>query len=144
VLIGVAGVAAAGVAFAAVVAVRRRRDNLVVDEPASSEANALQAAIAVSLDEIEREPDPRRAVIKAYARMESGLADVGVAPRRAETPIEYVQRTLRSLALSPDTVSRLTQLFERARFSSHIVAPVMKDDAIAALRELNDELKGWR
>ena len=39
-------------------------------------------------------------------------------------------------------VSRLTSLFEQAKFSRHTIDESMKQDAIAALREIRDDLQG--
>ena len=41
-----------------------------------------------------------------------------------------------------EAVGRLTTLFERAKFSDHDIATAMKQDAIAALREIRDNLPG--
>ena len=42
---------------------------------------------------------------------------------------------------SADAVSKLTALFERAKFSTHDIDPGMKNDAIDALVEVRDELR---
>jgi len=101
----------------------------------------LREALAVSLDDIEREPDPRRAVIRAYARMERVLGDHGLARRRFETSLEYLGRALATERVSPNATSRLGQLFERAKFSTHDVDSAMKHDALVALRAVRDELE---
>ena len=37
-------------------------------------------------------------------------------------------------------LERLTELFERARFSTHEIPPALKDDAIGAVEDLQAEL----
>src|SRR6185436_14483597 len=52
----------------------------------------LAGALAGGIEDLESEPDPRRAVIKAYARMEVALAQEGLPRRASETPLEYLRR----------------------------------------------------
>src|SRR5206468_7505614 len=77
----------------------------------------LAAALDESLDDLRSDPDLRRAIVAAYARMESALAAAGLPRRPAEAPLEYLERTLLSLDTSAEAVRRLTGLFEWARFS---------------------------
>ena len=102
---------------------------------------AVSAALDFSLDDLRNEPDLRRAIIAAYARMERALAMAGVARRPSEAPFEYLERALRSLDTGGASVSRLTALFEWAKFSHHEPGPEMRDEAIAALGEVRDELR---
>ena len=102
----------------------------------------LSALLDESLDDLRSERDPRRAVIATYARMERTLAGFGFPRAAAEAPREYLVRVLRDLLeASADAVSRLTDLFEWAKFSPHDIDPGMKNDAIAALVEVRDELR---
>ena len=102
---------------------------------------AVSAALDFSLDDLRNEPDLRRAIIAAYARMERALALAGVARRPSEAPFEYVERALRSLDTSGTSVSRLTAIFEWAKFSQHEPGPEMRDEAIEALAAVRDELR---
>jgi hypothetical protein len=114
-----------------------RPEPLPPDEP-----DDLLAAVDLSLEDLENEPDPRRAVIRAYARMERALGSYGIARRPSETPLEYLARALTSLRVGRRSVERLSALFERAKFSQHEIDVSMKGDAIAALGALRDELAG--
>lgn len=98
----------------------------------------VAATIESAIDDLEREPDARRAVIAAYARMEGVLGRHGLARRFSETPIEYLRRVLSRVTAHGEAVTRLTTLFERAKFSSHEIAGDAKHDAIAALREIRE------
>jgi cytochrome bd-type quinol oxidase subunit 2 len=51
---------------------------------------AVAAALDESLDDLRTDPDLRRAIVAAYARMESALAGAGVPRRPAEAPLEYL------------------------------------------------------
>src|SRR5207237_263983 len=54
----------------------------------------LVSAIGESIDALRAEPDPRRAVIAAYARLEAELEAIGRPRRPAEAPLEYMARIL--------------------------------------------------
>ena len=102
---------------------------------------AVSLALDESLDDLRNDPDLRRAIVAAYARMERALASVGLPRRPSEAPFEYVERALRSLETSADAAERLTTLFEWAKFSQHEPGPEMRDDAIDALVAVRDELR---
>ena len=102
---------------------------------------ALAAALDESLDDLRTDPDLRRAIIAAYARMETVLAAAGIPRRPADAPLEYLERALLSLDTSAAAVRRLTELFEWARFSHHDPEPSMRDDAVDALLAVRDELR---
>jgi hypothetical protein len=125
---------------AGVVTAQARRNREALDEEAGLK-RALDEVLSDSLDDLRAERDPRRAVIRAYARMEKTFAAYGVPRQEHETPVEYMGRVLDSLRVSSYAVRRLVQLFERAKFSPHDVGPSMKDDAIEALAGLRSELE---
>jgi len=102
---------------------------------------AVSLALDESLDDLRNEPDLRRAIIAAYARMERALAAGGIPRRPSEAPFEYVERALGELATSAESARRLTDLFEWAKFSQHEPGPAMRDDAIDALVAVRDELR---
>ena len=68
-------------------------------------------------DDPRAEADPRRAIVRAYARFEHALA-AARAPRSPwQTPAEFMRTTLVRLPVPAAPVRRLTALFELARFS---------------------------
>ena len=103
-------------------------------------AAAVAQAVDESLDDLRAEPDPRTAVIAAYARLERVLAAHGLPRRPAEAPFEYLSRMLAELSVSDEAARALTALFERAKFSQHAVGQEMKEQAIAALVPMRAEL----
>jgi Domain of unknown function (DUF4129) len=107
-------------------------------------AAAVAQAVDESLDDLRAEPDPRRAVIAAYARLERVLAGHGLPRKPAEAPLEYLGRMLAELSVSDRAARALTDLFERAKFSQHAVGPEMKDEAIEALETVRDDLLAAR
>ena len=104
-------------------------------------AEALADVLEETLDDLRAEGDPRRAVIAAYARLERTVAAYGLPRRPAEAPLEYLARMLGELSVSPLAVRELTLLFERAKFSQHDVGIEMKEQAIAALQKVQEELR---
>jgi hypothetical protein len=98
-------------------------------------------ALDESLDDLRTEGDLRRAIIAAYARMERALAAAGIPRRASEAPLEYLSRALFALDASAPAITRLTDLFERAKFSRHEPDPSMRDEAIDALVAIRDELR---
>jgi uncharacterized membrane protein len=130
-------------AIAIVVAVlavlgRIRDDRLEGGAPAGHRAPAIEA-VDLSIDALRAAGDPRRAVIAAYAAMEQSLSDAGFERRRSEAPFEYLRRVLAAPVAAADDLRTLTQLFQRARFSRHLVDESMRDQAIGALERIREE-----
>lgn len=118
---------------------RRLRGELEAERSEEALVDALAALLEDTLEDLRREPDLRRAVITAYARMERALAAFGHPRRAFEAPLEYLGRVapeLTGVAAAPQLLFELTQLYERARFSPHEVDARMKEDAIATLAAL--------
>jgi Domain of unknown function (DUF4129) len=114
----------------------------VAREVPLSVSEDIAATIGDAIDDLEAEPDARKAVIAAYARMEAVLSRNGYTRAPSETAIEYLRRILLELTSRGDAVSRLTTLFEQAKFSQREIDGAMKQDAIGALREIRDGLDG--
>jgi uncharacterized membrane protein len=119
---------------------RRRRARREHVRPASGEEE-LSAVLDDTLDDLRSESDARRAVIAAYARMERTLAAHGLPRKTFEAPLEYLSRVLQQLRVRAASAFALTELFERAKFSPHEIDAGMKDEAIAALVSVRDDLR---
>jgi Domain of unknown function (DUF4129) len=128
-----------GVAVAMIAA--RRRRPLSQDEIIARE---LAGALDDSLDALRAEPDARKAVIAAYARLERVLGAHRLERLESETPNEYLTRILEDLDVERGSVRRLTDLFTEAKFSHHTVDAAMKEEAIEALTTVRDELRARR
>jgi hypothetical protein len=121
----------------AFLALRRRREEIEQAPVRETLAEVLKE----TLDDLRNEPDPRKAVIGAYANMERTLAARGFPREESEAPVEYLERILGIVEGSGHSARRLTRLFERARFSPHDVDQKMKDDAIESLVGLRAQLE---
>ena len=121
--------------------VKRSRNELMAKHVLEQEFAEL---IDDTLEDLRAEKDARRAIIKAYARMERLFETYGVPRSPAEAPMEYLGRALLELRASGTALGRLTGLYQWAKFSSHDVGERMRDDAIAALTLVRDELRANR
>jgi uncharacterized membrane protein YidH (DUF202 family) len=135
--IGVAVLIAAAI-VAGVLIERRRRRRRDVRTPEQLEQ--LGKALDEAIDDLRRDPDPRRAVIAAYARMEQALTVFGLPRKPAEAPYEYLHRVARELE-AEGPVEALTELFEVAKFSEHAVDERMRGRAIDALTAVRTEVR---
>ena len=145
VLMVIALLAGAGVVL--VLMLRKRKPALpltsLAPEPLPEPESIVRRVYSLlgdTLDDLRQEPDPRKAVIAAYARMELGLGELGIDRRRSETPFEYLAEVLQAVSVSGSAARRLTDLFERAKFSPASVAPAMKVAAIDALSAIREEV----
>ncbi|MGH2999515.1 MAG: DUF4129 domain-containing protein, partial [Gaiellaceae bacterium] len=125
-------IVAALLAAAGVAAFASRKAKPVKPWRLRSQEEEIALALDESLDDLRTDPDVRRAIIAAYARMERALAAAGIPRRPSEAPFEYLPRALASLHTSAASVTRLTDLFEHAKFSHHDPDESMREDAIAA------------
>jgi Domain of unknown function (DUF4129) len=140
----------AGVVLALVVAavglVTRRattaRTTEVVDEaPSATDVAEVVAAGRAALGELD---EPRAAVIRSYAAMETALGELGMQRRGADTPTELLQRAASARLFSPTGAAAATELaglFERARFSRRALPPDARLQAAAAFNRLDAELR---
>jgi Domain of unknown function (DUF4129) len=134
--IGIVGVIVAAIIIA--VLVERRRDRRGRRTPEQLEE--LGRALDDAIDDLRRDPDPRRAVVAAYARMEQALTVYGLPRKPAEAPYEYLRRVARQLE-AEQPVAALTELFEVAKFSEHSIDETMRGRAIDALTAVRQEVR---
>jgi len=104
-------------------------------------AEAIATALDESVEDLVAEADARRAVIASYARLECVLAAHELPRQASETPDELLARILPLLDVDRRSIRRLTDLFTWAKFSDHDVDTDMKEEAIAALERVRDELR---
>jgi hypothetical protein len=83
--------------------------------------------------------DPRATILSLYARL---LLLVGPRLRTVEslTPGEIKRDAIESLGLRPRVAQELTETFEEARYSTHVMTPEAVDLARAALSEAITDL----
>jgi hypothetical protein len=134
-----AGLGALGLALWVSLGARlARRDD---DGEGPVAASPLEAAVDDSVEDLRAEPDPRRAIVRCYARFERAAAASGVERKPWSTPMEFMREALRRLPLPRTAVPTLTGLFELARFSHHPLGPSERDRALAALDEIRTAMR---
>jgi hypothetical protein len=151
---GTLGVIAFGVAAVVIVSLWRRRarrggrapnwDELTLAEHPNVLDGVQQIATGLSAIRVAdpaEEPDPRRAVMAAWMAMVDALSRA-VRPRSpSEAPQEYVRAVLVGGGVREAAASRLTDLFEVARWSIRPVGEPMRQEAMRALEAVRADLR---
>ena len=123
----------------AAVLVRRRRLKSG-DAAHAEEPSALGRAVRASIAALESERDPRRAILRAYARMEQAFRNVEIERARDETASEFLGRTMRRLPVSAGAAAALTERFEEVRYSRHQITEADREQALVSLYRVEREL----
>jgi Domain of unknown function (DUF4129) len=113
----------------------------VDDAPSASDVARVVAAGRAALGELD---EPRAAVIRSYAAMETAFGELGLRRRVADTPTELLQRATSAGLFSStgaEAATELADLFERARFSRRALPPDARLQAAAAFNRLDGELR---
>ncbi|HEY1282584.1 MAG TPA: DUF4129 domain-containing protein [Acidimicrobiales bacterium] len=139
-VLALAGVVVSALGWAAWTARRRRASPSADITDTDTQRQAAGRAFDASLADLEAEPDPRRAIIAAYARLLDGLAACGLGRREAEAPEEHLRRALLALRVRADPMQVLVDLFGEARFSEHVLTADDKAAAIDAFRAARNDL----
>jgi hypothetical protein len=131
-------IATAVIAAFAISMLARQRE----EDDADLDAGALVAdTLTGALDELSWSDDPRSVIIKAYHDIEAALGRSGMPRRPSEAPREYLERVLATVGVQADSITRLTTLFELARFSEHDLGDAETSEAEAALRSALTDLQ---
>ena len=96
----------------------------------------LHEITRLALDDLFAGRDWEDVVIRCYADMSAAISRRrGVGRHQAMTPREFAVR-LERIGLPPNSVSRLTRLFEQARYGSHQSTPDQVREATDCLAEI--------
>lgn len=133
-------------ALALLVFLRRPgRERAAADGPFGAPADqaareAAHGAVVGTIEAMLADPDPRTAIIGAYARLQQDLAANHASRKEYEGPTEHLHRVLSMLDVRPAPLADLIGLFEIARFSNHSLTGSHRDEALTALREVAEDL----
>lgn len=108
---------------------------------ARTDRSSVEEGLADVLRAMLADPDPRTAVIGAYARLLVALDEVGFGRRAEEGPHEHLWRSLGPLGVRRGPVHRLADLFVRARFTPQPITDQHRRAAIAALADAVADLR---
>jgi hypothetical protein len=117
-----------------------RPDRPEGDEESDDFRPQLIAEIEHGIDDLADISDPRAAVIACYARMEAVSAASGVVKRPSDTPFEHLARMLARHNVAEASARRLTELFERAKFSDKKIDESTRAEAMTALEEVRTQI----
>lgn len=110
-------------------------------DPADPRARAAaHGAVVTTIDAMLADPDPRTAIIGAYARLLEELEAIGASRMDYEGPREHLHRVLSVLEVSPRPLRTLIELFEVARFSTHSLTTSHRHEALDALQDVATSL----
>lgn len=125
------------------IAERRERVDFAAPLDAEVDGDVVRATLAEryadQVDALTRLP-PRNGIVQSWVLFEEAAGKAGVARARAETTTEFVVRLLHLLDIDPAAVGRLRALYVEARFSSHEVGAVQRDQARRALDAIHRDL----
>jgi hypothetical protein len=108
------------------------------DEP---DADAVDAALELSIDALLDDPDPRVAIKAAYAVLLDALAAAGFPRVPFEAPNEHLGRCLQGLRVEPNAMRQLLEIYAVARYSTHEVTEADRSTALGALRAAQAQLR---
>ncbi|NLV92629.1 MAG: DUF4129 domain-containing protein [Firmicutes bacterium] len=134
----------AGLMLAAVVfrIIKSRPAPKPVEGPTHEEQRqALQQTIAVSLAQLEAEPDPRKAILACYRGFLHLMQEQGLQLPASYTAEESLYAALANFDLPEGALQTLIDIFQLARFSRHPMTVEDKAQAIGALKECKAALE---
>ncbi|GMQ85149.1 MAG: hypothetical protein BMS9Abin07_0714 [Acidimicrobiia bacterium] len=134
----------AGVALAVLAVHLLTRQEEDIDEERADPGALVADSLTAAMDELSWSGDPRSVIIKAYRTIEAALGRAGLPHRPSEAPREYLHRVLTRAHVQPDSITRLTTLFELARYSNHAIDALDRRDAIEAMESVRSELGASR
>lgn len=116
---------------------------LVTPDRSKSKADrdeALARAIEAGIEDLENIADPRAAVIACYGGMLSFAEAAGFERDLSDTPSQALIRLFNAVRVDRAEARRLTELFERAKFSQHTIDDEMRREATAILGGIRETL----
>lgn len=138
-LIGFAVIVTSAAAGLLVVVLRRRLGHGDAHDDDRA-ADAIAAAVDRSLDALDRDDDPRRAILACYEHLLAGLAAAGCPRADHETPREHQARAGATLGPAAGAAARLVGSFEDVRYGAGLPGPAARDRAIDDLMAITQLL----
>ena len=121
---------------------RKRREPLALTPEDDEE---LVALLEASGDDVRyralSESDPRNAVVACWVALEEAARRSGLRDDPSETAAELTTRVLGRWQVDADAIGSLSAAYREARFSRHPVTEEQRDQAIAALERIHEDLR---
>jgi Domain of unknown function (DUF4129) len=112
-----------------------------LSRPSAVAAAAPDAEPPDDRSDLRAEPDPRRAVLRAYGRFERVMAAARFPRLPWQTPTEFMRAALSRAPVPIAPVARLTGLFELARFSDRPLGADARDTACDCVDAITQALE---
>ena len=121
----------------------RDRDD---EEPLGMEEDEeLAALLEASGDDVRyralAEGDPRNAVVACWVALEDAVRRSGLPDNPAETASELTRRVLGRWQVDETSIRTLSEAYREARFSRHPVSEQQREQAVAALDRIHEDLR---
>ncbi len=100
------------------------------------EGPTLEEIASQTIDRLKTEKDFRKTVIDCYKQMCDWMGNNGVKKDSYQTPREFAMVSKNHLKISEENLYTLTQIFEKARYSTHEISNDEKEEAIKCLNEI--------
>ncbi len=109
------------------------------DESQEFEEN-ISSTVEKAIKSLYKGKDVNSTIIRCYQNMCYLLEDKGVSNDVCITPRELQMKTVKRLDISETTISELTKLFEKGRYSSHKMGEDDRQRALKDLRKIKEEI----
>jgi hypothetical protein len=96
------------------------------------------------LYKLDKSDDIRNAIYEVYISFQNALAEFRLFRKKSMTVREFEKLVDVSLPLQPEPISRLTDVFEEARYSDHKLGISSKNRAIKSFHEIRLDLTKYR
>lgn len=101
----------------------------------------ITSTLQKTISEISEGKDIRSTILKCYKQMCLILEKEGISNEDYMTPREFEKAANEKLNVTSSHISRIREIFELARYSSHELKEKDKDDVIDDLKALRDDIK---
>ena len=106
----------------------------------SARREEVIAALDEGIAQLAGDANARSAVIACWVRLEEVAKAAGTPRAPSDAPADLVSRLLGAHQVSTRALTSLADLYRAARFSTAMIDNAMREQAIAALRQIRHEL----
>ncbi len=110
------------------------------EEEEESIESEISSTVDRAISDISEGKDIRSTIMKCYEQMCLILESEGVTDKEHMTPREFEKAANKTLNVKTSKISRIREIFELARYSSHELREKDKDEVVADLKALKEEL----
>ncbi len=111
------------------------------EEEEESIESDISSTVEKAITDISEGKDIRETIMRCYEQMGLILEHEGVADEEYMTPREFEEAANKTLDVETSKISRIREIFELARYSSHELREKDKNEVIEDLEALRDELQ---